>query len=184
MIDKWFESSSDGVAAVALRASSYVIYVDLPTDKDEWLLVHGYTGAFDRVNRRIAAFVRSREAGKMFKPLYGEWEPEELTADSGYTPSTETLSLLRKRGYLTEKSPEAELTFFKKLVNQLHDDSLRSAPNYVIMPTYNCNLRCNYCFQDHMRTNPEYRGLLRPMGREMADGRVHSRVYFEPTRMR
>ena len=36
-----------------LRTSSYVIYVDLPGNPDEMLLVQTYTGAFDRVSRRV-----------------------------------------------------------------------------------------------------------------------------------
>jgi uncharacterized protein len=37
------------------------------------------------------------------------------------------------------------------------------------MPTYQCNLRCSYCFQDHMRTDPGYRHLLRIMEPAMVD---------------
>ena len=49
------------VSTRELRASSYVIYVDLPRTEDEMLLVHGYTGAFDKVSGRVARFVRGRE---------------------------------------------------------------------------------------------------------------------------
>jgi hypothetical protein len=37
-----------------LRTSNYTIYVDLPGNEEEMLLVHTYTGAFDRVSRRLA----------------------------------------------------------------------------------------------------------------------------------
>jgi len=52
-----------------LRTSSYTIYVDLPGNEEEMLLVHTYTGAFDRVSRRVATWVRSLEAGRPPKPL-------------------------------------------------------------------------------------------------------------------
>src|SRR3954468_1184393 len=57
-----------------MRTSSYVIYVDLPDTQDEVLLVHGYTGAYDRVSRKVAAFLRNGEAGHVPRPLYGTWD--------------------------------------------------------------------------------------------------------------
>lgn len=44
-----------------------------------------------------------------------------------------------------------------------------SSPSYIIMPTYDCNLRCDYCFQDNMRTDPTLNRLLRVMTPGMAD---------------
>jgi hypothetical protein len=49
----------------SLRTSSYVIYVDLPHNDHEMLLVHGYTGAFDKVSKRIATFVRAHGIGEL-----------------------------------------------------------------------------------------------------------------------
>src|SRR5689334_23778523 len=39
---------TEDTRAGALRASGYTIYVALPDNEDEMLLVHGYTGAFDK----------------------------------------------------------------------------------------------------------------------------------------
>ena len=37
-----------------LRTSSYTIFVDLQGNDQDVLLVHGYTGAYDRVSRLLA----------------------------------------------------------------------------------------------------------------------------------
>lgn len=152
-----------------LRTSSYTIYVDLEDNDQEMLLVHGYTGAYDKVSRPIASFLRSREAKRAPRPLYGSWVENRREPEAVETPSDGALEVLKKRGYLTSRSPEEEENFFAKLATQLHRRESAQRPTYVIMPTYNCNLRCSYCFQDHMRTNDAYRHLLKEMTPEMLD---------------
>ena len=153
-----------------LRTSSYTVYVDLPDTPEEMLLVHTYTGAYDKVSRNVAAFVRSLEVGKPPRPLYGEWKDEVSTNGHVVTsPSDATLALLQKRGYLTPMSPEQERRFFTMFVEKLHEKQRKQFPSYLFMPTYNCNLRCSYCFQDHMRTKKEFNHLLRTMERSMVD---------------
>ncbi len=150
------------------RTSSYTIYVDLPDNDRDVLLVHGYTGAYDRVSREVAEFLRSREVKRSARPLYGEWSCEPEAAASA-APSDATLDLLREQGYLTDLSPEDEETFFARLAEKLHERALRQAPSYIFMPTYDCNLRCSYCYQDHMRSDCSFHHLLRTMGRPMID---------------
>jgi len=162
-------ASSPKSAEPKLRASSYVIYVDLPNKRDEWLLLHGYTGTYDKVSRNVAAYVRGLETERVAKPLYGSWEADELDSASVAPPSPETLQLLKRRGYLTQKTHDEEVELFTKIVDGMHRAQTVQARHYVLMPTYNCNLRCHYCFQDHMRTDVRYKGLLRPMSVEMAD---------------
>ena len=156
-------------AQTTARASSYVIYADLPGNRDRVLLVHGYTGAYDLVSRNVAAYLRSLEQSPVSKPLYGEWLPEELDGETSVKPSEGTLSVLSRRGYLTTKTREEEEAYFVRHVAALHAAELRRLPLYVIMPTYDCNLRCAYCFQDHMRTDTRYNHLLRTMSRSTAD---------------
>ncbi|NOK58046.1 MAG: hypothetical protein GFH27_549287n350 [Chloroflexi bacterium AL-W] len=150
-----------------LRTSSYVIYVDLPNESDQMLLVHGYTGAYDQVSGRVANYVRSLESKKPPKPLYGDWSPEPFV-DDAVLPSEQTINTLKKRGYLTELSVDAEQALFDKLTKVRHTAAGRY-PGYVFMPTYDCNLRCSYCFQDHMRRDNACRTMLKTMSPATVD---------------
>jgi uncharacterized protein len=152
-----------------LRTSSYTIYVDLPGNQEEMLLVHGYTGSHDVVSRQVATYIRSLENKNPPKPLYGDWQPEPKIQGEVISPSDNSLKILEQRGYLTEMSLEEEENFLVKMANKLHHLQSLLMPSYILMPTYSCNLRCSYCFQDHMRTDPAYGHLLRTMQPEMID---------------
>ncbi len=153
-----------------MRASSYTIYVDLPDTSEEMLLVHGYTGAYDKVSRKVANYLRSLEARRAPQPLYGAWVSEPSTVEEEVkAPSDGALETLIRRGYLTNMSVEEEEELLVKMATKIHQQKVAKMPSYVIMPTYNCNLRCAYCFQDHMRTNPKYNHLLRTIKPEMID---------------
>ncbi|EYF03091.1 radical SAM/SPASM domain-containing protein [Chondromyces apiculatus] len=162
-----------------LRTSSFTIYVDLPGEPSDMLLVHGYTGAYDRVSRRVATYLRSLETHRAPKPLYGQWVSEPRVDGQVVTPSDAVIAILKKRGYLVDMSPEEEDQFFSGIAGRYHQASQRRAPGYVIIPTYQCNLRCHYCFQDHMRTDPAYAHILRAMDRPMADRILQGMLHLE-----
>jgi uncharacterized protein len=150
-----------------LRSSSYTIYIDLPRQDERMLLLHGYTGAYDLVSRRVATYLRSLEARRPPKPLYGTWSPEPVPDGEPPAPSAATIEVLRRRGYLTPLSVAEEEDLFVRLVNRIHEHQRN--PVYVIVTTYNCNLRCSYCFQSRLRDDRSSRPPLRAMSREMAD---------------
>lgn len=152
-----------------MRTSSYTVYVDLPGNSEDMLLVHGYTGAYDKVSRRVASYLRSLERKRPPKPLYGDWTPEPQIEGQVPSPSEQTIQILKTRGYLTEFSPEEEEEAFAQFAGKLHEHNIHQMPSYIMMPTYNCNLRCSYCFQDHMRTDPRFGHLLRTMQPAMVD---------------
>jgi uncharacterized protein len=155
-----------------LRTSSYTIYVPLPENQDEMLLVHGYTGAFDRVSRSVSDYLLSMESGSLEKPLYGDWVMEPAApVERGEipAPSDDAIQVLTKRGYMTTKSVDEEAGYLARTVKKMHQIGMRRAPNYIFMPTYNCNLRCSYCFQDAMRTDPGNGHLLHLITPEMVN---------------
>jgi uncharacterized protein len=149
-----------------LRTSSYIIYVDLPDNDSDMLIVHGYTGAFDKVSRRVATFLRAKEDRRAPRPLYGDWTPSPVTEAAADLPDR-YLQVLLQRGYLNYLTREQELARFRLLADEIHAQA--QWPSYVLMPTYDCNLRCFYCFQDHMRSNPDFSYLLKRMTHPMVD---------------
>jgi uncharacterized protein len=162
-----------------MRTSSYLICVEIPGDPDEVILIHGFTQAHFKVSRPIAAYIRSLEARRPPKPLFGEWSAEAPINVPLETPSDETIRILRSRGFLTDLSIEDEERVFCKVVNKLHEGSLRQMPGYVFMPTYNCNLRCGYCYQNHLRTNPLYQHVLKTMPFSIVDRIFKSMKHIE-----
>jgi uncharacterized protein len=145
-----------------LRTSSYTIFVDLPDQRDELLLIHGFSGAYDKVSRPVASYLRSL-SGARSDPEAGAQAP------NGPKPRADTVALLKRRGYLTEKTHDEEEALFSKIAAALHERDSKQQPGYVLMPTYSCNLRCPYCFQSHMRTEERFRHLLCTMTPEVAD---------------
>jgi uncharacterized protein len=152
-----------------MRTSSYTIYVDLPDRSDSVLLVHGYSGAYDIVANDVADYLRSRDQQKPPKPLFGVWTPQGRASAAGDPPPDETLSHLQNRGYLTEMTVAQELDFLTAAAERLHQSRRLYSPIFVLMPTYDCNLRCHYCFQDYMRAGDADRRRLQTMSIDMAD---------------
>ena len=122
-----------------MRASDYTIIVDLPEDGQS-LLVHGYTGAFDVVQPHVAEFLR--EMASPGKPF-----------DAPSTISPDSLATLQHRGYLTDMTPAEEQTHVLRLAEILQKRHRRQSPSFLIIPTYDCNLRCIYCYEKLLRRN-------------------------------
>ena len=76
---------------------------------------------------------------------------ELLESDSiDVTDESEPIRILKKRGHLVEEWEEDDfIEYLKKYGEALHEDAAKRNL-HVIMPTYECNLRCPYCFEKHL----------------------------------
>ncbi|MBC7953458.1 MAG: radical SAM protein [Rhodospirillaceae bacterium] len=128
--------------------------------------MHGYTGAYDRVSRRVGDYLKSLETARPPKSLIDDNPRPE--PGSVAPPTDETIATLKARGYLTDLSEEEERARLLETVTRLHETQSRAAPIYLIMPTYDCNLRCGYCFQSELRCEGHVASSLH-MDTAMAD---------------
>lgn len=120
-----------------MRTSSYIIDVPLP-GQEKSLLFHGYSGAVDLVSTRVARLLAAPHS-------------------SGRAPvkglSQGTVSLLLARGYLTEKTEAQEQAYVVELGRRVHGVMRRVAsPGFLVVPSYDCNLQCPYCYERGLRT--------------------------------
>lgn len=111
-----------------LRTSSYVITV--PIDNEQYLLLHGYSGAMDIVDSYTAKALADSENSLV----------NELV-------NTKISQQLEKRAYLTIKTEEEEQQYVARLANALHKKDALLHASFTVLVTYNCNFRCPYCFE-------------------------------------
>ena len=116
-----------------LRTSDYVIYVKLPSSSD-YLIVHGYTGAVDLVDKRVVSFLRRRE-------ITGGDHSRNVPS-----PDSRTIDTLQRRGYVTMKSVQEERKYVSRLSKSFHEASRRRSA-FSFFVAYDCNFNCGYCFQ-------------------------------------
>ncbi|MEW6442720.1 MAG: SPASM domain-containing protein [bacterium] len=121
-----------------MRPSSFCIVVALPGEERS-LLFHGYSGAVDLVHPRVVELLRDPTG-------------DVAAGDGGI--SQEALDLLRRRGYLTEWARDEERAYVRELGERVHKVSRRHAPGgFLLIPTYSCNLRCSYCYEQSLRSH-------------------------------
>ena len=116
-----------------IKTSSYNIYLDIPNNRGEYLLIHGYTGAIDVVTEDIYKILKLSQN-----------QPEELDK-----LSQENREVLSKRGYLTTKSKEEEIEVVQKVADKFYKVQSKYI-SITLVPTYNCNFRCTYCFEQKL----------------------------------
>ena len=135
-----------------MRLSTYEIILPL-LDKyrkeisDYRLMVNGLYGSYDIISKK---------------------DCEKISAGKFSELPLALLERLLLRGHLTRKSESEEFADMK-LLSRLSKKIYGSyAIKLIIMPTYDCNFRCPYCFEQH-RLNKGKDWLSQTMSDEMIE---------------
>ena len=118
-----------------LRVSKFNIYLDM-MENDNYLIIQGVRGAFDIVEKSVVE--------KLEEALLEPDKLEEIPEDSK--------NILIRRGYITNLSEDEEFMFIQKLSKAINEKG-RKHLSITMMPTYNCNFRCEYCFERNLQKN-------------------------------
>ena len=116
-----------------MRRSTYEIILPLVGEDDreiegKALLVNGLYSSFDIVAKDDA---------------------EKIVAGDFAALSPALCEGLLLRGHLTQKSEAEEIDDMKLLGHVYRTLHARSDVSLTIMPTYDCNFRCPYCYEQH-----------------------------------
>lgn len=121
---------------VKLRRSQYNLGYHL--SNGNFLIMNGCTGAVDEVDRNIGRVLVDYDG------LGGLSDLSELPED--------IIKVLMDRGYLTELDSEGEIKILKK-VSAVYENVESKELAVTIIPTYNCNFRCPYCYELRLYEN-------------------------------
>ena len=139
-----------------LRTSSYLIPVKLESEPDKYMLIHGYTGAIDIATESLVL--------------------EMLNGNINSIPH-EAIPFLRKRGYLTDKTKEEEISYVERMAHALHERDKILDKCFTWVVTYNCNFRCPYCFENR-EIKDSSKGIV--FTRELVDRTFNAMKEIEP----
>lgn len=111
-----------------MKVSIYTISFKLNDEK--YLLINSLSGKRDIVDSEvIELLLLLKRGGTKVKEETGKIVEE-----------------LKNRGYLTDKTEDEEIQYMENICRFLYRKS-SECKDHIIIPTYNCNLRCVYCSQ-------------------------------------
>lgn len=111
-----------------MRTSFYNIIVKVDEKAQKYAILNGYSRAFDIVNTDVYQYLK--------------------TGGEVCNISSETKEKLVKRGYVTSLSKEEEHELIKRLLDRLYDEVRLKKYSFHFILSYDCNLRCIYCYED------------------------------------
>jgi uncharacterized protein len=115
-----------------MKLSKYTIKVDIDTKSN--IFIHGISGAVDIVSKEIV---------------------DKIESDQIESLCEEDQKLLIRRGYLVHDGDEGNRRYISIFAKHINNRGAIYNQSYLFIPTYDCNLRCPYCFEAPMRATKE-----------------------------
>lgn len=115
--------------------SNYSIFIELEKSDNQYMALHGYTGAVDILGKEMVVYLKNNK--------------NNLDATS-FPFSDNTWNALINRGYITQKSKEEEREHVIKLANLLQRRNILLHQYFTFLITYDCNFRCPYCYEANL----------------------------------
>jgi len=109
--------------------------ITIPISKDEYILVNTYTGAVDSVDGDVVR-------------VLGEIRREGTLRSTKI--SKNIIDRFVQRGYLTEHTFEEDMSALEELFRANYDHQ-QKCKNHRVVVTYDCNLRCKYCYEARLK---------------------------------
>jgi uncharacterized protein len=134
------------------RVSDYAMIFSFPADTAHALIVNGLYGAYDVITSGEAAALKAAQTDASALSLL----------------DSETRKRLATRGHLVSFSSQEERENVRIISRMYWLIPYQSMLDIVILPTYNCNFRCEYCFE-RKRLERGDAWLSRVMTEETAD---------------
>lgn len=111
-----------------------------PSRQNSWILFHGVTGCIDEVNKHLGENLKTSQLKKL--PLITQ------------NLNSHVLKFLERRGHITTQSADEEYLSFRRHVEKLHRqicEQRKLRGTLMLVPSYDCNLACGYCYQNPLR---------------------------------
>lgn len=112
--------------------SNYSIFIKLEKSDNQYMALHGYTGAVDLLDTDVVLYLKKNK---------------DNLIPSFFPFSNNVWNILVQRGYITQKSEEEELIHVKNLANLLQKRNIILHQYFTFLITYDCNFRCPYCYE-------------------------------------
>lgn len=144
----------------------------VPSHRKTALLFNGFTGAIDEVSCEIAKTIK-----KFMKN-----NSENLISNLSCFSESE-IKFLENRGHITKLSMAKEISDFCQLTHEL-DKYMRykilTRGNLMLVPSYNCNLSCSYCFEQDVMTKQNRAKVMTPSQIDRLFGKLLEKLFPEP----
>jgi len=130
------------------RLSNYLNIIKLTKN---YLLFNGFNGCMDEISEELGEKLEELQKNKV----------KQIKLINRYLEEEEKLYFV-KRGYITVFSEKKEIKIFKKVIAFLDKQNIaeaRKKANIMFLLSYDCNLKCDYCYQKSLRQTPNLKKI-------------------------